>query len=138
MTTIRPALRSFVLQALVTPAHGLEVIRRLRERSSDAYRASPGSIYPALHLLEQQGLVRSWKGPSPERGGRRRRYYELTLDGVRAAEEQRAALGRLVSLGSTRFGSSEAALASRRVGRCLELSAFLIGVRRHARGVGAR
>ena len=127
-----------VLAALTTPAHGLEVIRRLRGLSAGRYEPSPGSIYPTLHQLEERGLVRSWNGAAPSRGGRPRRYYELTTEGVKAAEEERGALGRLVSLGSSPTGGAETARASRRVRRCLELSAFLIGVRKSARRAGAR
>jgi PadR family transcriptional regulator, regulatory protein PadR len=69
------------------PAHGYAVIERLRERSGGAFDLPEGTIYPALHRLEQAGLLASrWA----EAGGRRRRVYRLTGRGGRAlAREQR-------------------------------------------------
>jgi PadR family transcriptional regulator PadR len=119
----------FLLHALETPAHGLGVIRRIRERSEGRLLASPGSVYPALHALEARSLVRSWKGSAPARGGRPRRYYELTVEGVRAAEEQRRALSRLVAPNPLEARSGARHAAARRVRRCLELSAFLVSLR---------
>ncbi|AKI98587.1 Hypothetical protein AA314_00214 [Archangium gephyra] len=50
-------------------------------------------MYPALKALEREGLLRSFDGdPMPERGGRPRRYYELTGEGRKVAREQRTAL----------------------------------------------
>jgi len=56
-----------------------------------------GSVYPALKALEREGLVCSFEGaPLPERGGRPRRYYELTGEGRRAALEQKRAVPGLL------------------------------------------
>lgn len=54
--------------------HGYEMLQELSERTNELWRPSPGSLYPALQLLEDQGLVRS-----VDDDGRRR--YELTDDG---------------------------------------------------------
>ncbi|MGH9108043.1 MAG: helix-turn-helix transcriptional regulator, partial [Acidimicrobiales bacterium] len=68
----RGGVRRAILWALSEgPAHGYEVMRRLEERSAGAWRPSPGSVYPTLQLLEDQGLVRS-----TSEGGTR--TYELT------------------------------------------------------------
>jgi PadR family transcriptional regulator, regulatory protein PadR len=69
------------------PGHGYEVITALRERSRGVLDLPEGSVYPALHRLEDQGLlVSEWKVV----GGRRRRLYRLTGKGADAlAEEQR-------------------------------------------------
>ncbi len=56
------------------PMHGYEMLQELAERTHDLWRPSPGSLYPALQLLEDQGLVRS-----VTEDGRRR--FELTDDG---------------------------------------------------------
>ncbi|HEY8526560.1 MAG TPA: PadR family transcriptional regulator [Acidimicrobiales bacterium] len=53
------------------PGHGYDLIMRLDERSGGTWRPSPGSIYPTLQLLEDEGLARS-----VERDGKR--VYELT------------------------------------------------------------
>jgi PadR family transcriptional regulator, regulatory protein PadR len=69
------------------PAHGYAVIERLRESSGGEFDYPEGTIYPALHKLESEGLVSSrWA----EAGGRRRRVYSLTRRG-RVAAERRAA-----------------------------------------------
>jgi DNA-binding PadR family transcriptional regulator len=75
----RGYLDAFVLAALDTgPAHGYGIIRNLRRRSQDVFRFSEGAVYPALHRLERDGLVRSrWAVTR----GRRRRVYRITPAG---------------------------------------------------------
>jgi PadR family transcriptional regulator, regulatory protein PadR len=69
---------------------GLEIIEKVRARTGGQLVLDGGSVYPALKALEREGLVRSFEGePLPERGGRPRRYYELTGEGRRAAFEQK-------------------------------------------------
>lgn len=79
--------KAALLQALVTgPGFGLELIERVKERTKGAVVLHQGSIYPALRDLEREGFLRSWDGETtPDRGGRPRRYYELTAEGRRAA-----------------------------------------------------
>ncbi|MCP2323359.1 DNA-binding PadR family transcriptional regulator [Hamadaea flava] len=63
------------------PAHGYAVIAALRERSQGVFDLPEGTVYPALHRLENAGLVVSrWEQATP----RRRRVYELTGDGRHA------------------------------------------------------
>ena len=63
------------------PAHGYLVIQRMRERSRGVFDYPEGSVYPALHRLEEAGLVSaSWDAVS----GRRRKTYELTKKGGEA------------------------------------------------------
>ena len=60
------------------PVHGYAVITALRDRSGGAFEVPEGTVYPALHRLENAGLVVSrWEQATP----RRRRVYELTPDG---------------------------------------------------------
>ena len=70
-----------------SPAHGYEVMRRLEERSGGIWRPSPGSVYPTLQMLEDEGLVRS-----EERDGTR--TYELTEDGRNEASKATDPAGR--------------------------------------------
>jgi DNA-binding PadR family transcriptional regulator len=57
------------------PAHGYVIIDMLRERSAGTFDLPEGTVYPALHRLEEDGLLSSqWS----ETGGRRRRVYQLT------------------------------------------------------------
>lgn len=54
------------------------------------------AVYVTLDRLEKKGLARSWKGePTPEPGGRAKRYFELTDEGRTALEESRQMLRRL-------------------------------------------
>jgi PadR family transcriptional regulator len=75
-------LDALVLAALEQePAHGYAIIKRLQRRSEDVFRLPEGTVYPALHRLERDGLVKSrWTAAS----GRRRRVYRLTRSGAEA------------------------------------------------------
>jgi len=68
------------------PRNGYQLMQELEERSGGAWRPSPGSIYPALSQLEDEGLVRS-----DENAGRR--AFQLTDAGRAYLEENREALG---------------------------------------------
>ena len=68
------------------PRNGYQLMQELEERSGGVWRPSPGSIYPALSQLEDEGLVRS-----DESAGRR--AFQLTDDGRAYIEENRDALG---------------------------------------------
>jgi DNA-binding PadR family transcriptional regulator len=73
----------FLLLAIVAdePAHGYRIIEELKRRSGGAFELPEGTVYPALHRLEQNGLLAStWADGT----GRRRRVYRLTGRGRRA------------------------------------------------------
>jgi DNA-binding PadR family transcriptional regulator len=78
-----------LLSALATEArHGWGVIEHVRRASGGRFDYPEGTIYPALHRLEQVGLLRStWS----QVDGRRRRVYELTRRGERALASRRKA-----------------------------------------------
>lgn len=77
----RPNVRAAVLALLAErPMHGYEMITELETRTGGVWRPSPGSVYPTLQLLEDEGLI-----VSEESGGRRR--FTLT-DAGRAEAEQ--------------------------------------------------
>ena len=60
------------------PTYGYEIAQTVAGRSQGYFDLKEGSLYPALHRLEQQKLVKSsWR----EVDGRRRKYYELTATG---------------------------------------------------------
>jgi PadR family transcriptional regulator len=96
------------------PGHGYEVITRLRERSDGAFELPEGTVYPALHRLEEAGLLASaWDVVS----GRRRRIYRLTPAGAAAlaeqAEQWRAFSGSVARV----LGTPAAGMASRPIPR---------------------
>src|SRR6516225_5204080 len=82
-------LDMIVLTALSAgPAHGYAAIEEIRRRSGQAFDLPEGTIYPALHRLEQASLLSSrWVTSA---SGRRRRIYTLTRRGARALIERRA------------------------------------------------
>lgn len=74
--------RTIILDALADgPKHGYEVIKALEERSAGRYVPSPGTVYPTLQYLEDQGLVRSHEEAE-------RRVYQLTEAGQAELETQ--------------------------------------------------
>jgi len=76
-------VRGLLLAALLEdPAHGYELMRRLEEQADGRWRPSPGSVYPLLQMLEDEGLVRG----SDEAG---RKVYELTPEGRAQADDSR-------------------------------------------------
>jgi DNA-binding PadR family transcriptional regulator len=62
------------------PMHGYEMIQEIAERSGGAWKPSPGSVYPTLQLLEDEGLI-----VSESEGGKK--LFSLTDEGRTAAEE---------------------------------------------------
>src|SRR3954462_12958020 len=72
------------------PAHGYAILERLRERSGGAFNLPEGTIYPALHRLEEAGLLKSSWAPGATR---RRRVYAVTPKGRRALGSRRAEWG---------------------------------------------
>lgn len=84
-------VRGLLLAALLDgPAHGYELMRRLEERAGGRWRPSPGSVYPLLQLLEDEGLVRELlEDEGLVRGTDQdgRRVYELTETGRAKADQ---------------------------------------------------
>lgn len=79
----RGDVRSAILALLAErPMHGYEIIAELSQRTEGLWRPSPGSIYPTLQLLEDEGLI---VAQSDEAGGKRR--FSLTEEGQQAAAE---------------------------------------------------
>jgi PadR family transcriptional regulator, regulatory protein PadR len=77
-------------------AYGVPISKELRNLAGR--EVSLGSIYAALDRIEQKGHVTSRLGdPTPERGGRAKRYFRVTRTGVRALRTTRAALTSLWS-----------------------------------------
>ncbi|GAB2459663.1 helix-turn-helix transcriptional regulator [Nocardioides hungaricus] len=80
-SSIRGHLDLLVIASLATtPSHGYALIDSLRRLSGGTLDFAEGSLYPVLHKLEHEGLIRS----SWDRGdGRRRRVYRVTASGRR-------------------------------------------------------
>lgn len=75
------------------PINGFAIGQRLKQVSGDVLQVSDGSLYPALHKLEQEGWIRSeWKTSA---AGRRARFYSLTRRGRQQLEREAGNWDRL-------------------------------------------
>lgn len=102
------------------PAHGYAIISALRDRSEGMFDLPEGTIYPALHRLEDSGLlVSSWA----EAEGRRRRVYGLTDKGVAALAAEQTQWQRFASGMQAVLGWSAQAAWRPATGRTLAWSA---------------
>jgi transcriptional regulator len=74
---LRGTLDLLILKALTTgPQHGLGVSRRIEQLTGGTFQVKPGSLFPALHRLEERGWLKADWGVSDT--NRRARYYQLT------------------------------------------------------------
>ena len=92
---LQGTLDLLVLRALQAgPAHGWAIAQRLQHVSRDVLRVGQGSLYPALHRLEERGWVKAVWGVSDR--GRRARFYTLTARGRRQLERELASWDQFV------------------------------------------
>ena len=91
---VQGTLDLLILKILaLEPLHGFAVSVRLRQVSGDVLQVSDGSLYPALHKLEQEGWIKAeWK---TSENNRRVKFYELTHLGRRQLEQETANWDRL-------------------------------------------
>lgn len=77
---LQGTLDMLLLKALqLGPLHGYAIARRVQQFSNDVLRVEEGSLYPALHRMEERGWVESEWGVSEN--NRRSKYYRLTRKG---------------------------------------------------------
>jgi PadR family transcriptional regulator PadR len=85
---LRGTLPTLILEALEhEPKHGYLIAKRIKERSRGILDFKEGTLYPALHKLENDGLVESYEGTE---NGRQRRYYRIAQAGRGALAKDRA------------------------------------------------
>jgi len=91
---VQGTLDLLILKILaLEPLHGWAISQRLKQVSSDVLQVSDGSLYPALHKLEQEGWITAeWK---PSENNRRAKFYSLTRLGRRELEKEAANWNRL-------------------------------------------
>ncbi|MBV8819028.1 MAG: PadR family transcriptional regulator [Acidobacteriaceae bacterium] len=89
---VQGTLDMLILRTLLFgPAHGHEIAKHIQHTTEDVLQVQHGSLYPALHRLERQGLITAkWEAAAKD-GKREFKYYRLTLPGRRAltAEESK-------------------------------------------------
>ena len=92
---LQGTLALLVLETLASagPLHGYAITSRIQRASDDLLRVEEGSLYPALHRMEQQGWLRSKWGLSEK--NREARFYSLTAKGRRQLERERESWARL-------------------------------------------
>ena len=85
---LRGTLDMLILKTLsLTPLHGLGISRRIEQITNGVFQVKPGSLFPALHRMEQEAWIAGTWGESEN--NRRAKYYEITADGrARLGEEQ--------------------------------------------------
>ena len=102
---LQGSLELLVLKILArrAPLHGYAIMTSIEQISDDVLRVEEGSLYPALHRMEESGWIRAEWGTSE--AGRKARVYSLTATGRKqlAAEESRwnavaAAVGRVLRM----------------------------------------
>ncbi|HTU99233.1 MAG TPA: PadR family transcriptional regulator [Luteitalea sp.] len=77
------------------PLHGWAIGQRIRQLSAEVLQVQQGSLYPALHKLEEQGWIDATWGESENK--RRAKYYALTTAGRKRLREETAQWERLSS-----------------------------------------
>ena len=91
---VQGTLDMLILKILaLEPLNGWAVSQRLKQISSDVLQVSDGSLYPALHKLEQKGWISAeWKASG---NNRRAKFYSLTRLGLKQLEKEAANWNRL-------------------------------------------
>jgi transcriptional regulator len=93
-TLLQGTLDLLILKSLATgELHGLGVSRRIEQVTSGAFVVQPGSLFPALHRLEEMGWLTSEWGASEN--NRRAKYYRLTTAGRRQLGQEEAEWKRI-------------------------------------------
>lgn len=91
---VQGTLDLLILKTLaLQPLHGWAIAQRIKQLSNEVLQVNQGSLYPALHRLEQQAWIRAEWGESEH--NRRAKYYSLTRAGRRQLEREAASWDRL-------------------------------------------
>lgn len=92
---LQGTLDMLILKTLLPgPAHGHTIAHAIERSSDEVLQVEHGSLYPALHRLEDQGLIASFWGTSEN--NRKAKYYRLTLPGKRHLTKERSRWEALV------------------------------------------
>ena len=91
---IQGTLDLLILKTIaLEPMHGWAIAKRIQQVSQEVLQVQQGSLYPALHRLEQQGWIKAhW---AETETGRKAKFYGFTRDGRNQLEKELANWGRL-------------------------------------------
>ena len=93
-TLLQGTLDLLILKSLVTgEMHGLGISRRVQQITGGTFVVKPGSLFPALHRMEDEGWISYFWGESET--NRRARYYRLTKAGRKQLEVETKRWGRI-------------------------------------------
>ncbi len=91
---VQGTLDLLILQTVsLEPKHGWAIAKRIQQISNEVLQVQQGSLYPALHRLEQQGWIRAKWDESET--GRQAKFYSLTSAGRTQLEKEKESWGRL-------------------------------------------
>jgi transcriptional regulator len=92
---LQGTLDMLVLKTLsLQPLHGLGISRRIDQITDGVFQVKPGSLFPALHRMEQEGWIKGAWGESENK--RRAKFYELTAAGRRRLGEEKRSWTQVV------------------------------------------
>ena len=95
MELMKGTLDLLVLKTLaIEPRHGVGIADRIEQVTRGAFQVRPGSLFPALHRLEQDGFIRGEWSETP--GGHRAKYYRITAAGRRQLTHEKRNWARIV------------------------------------------
>jgi PadR family transcriptional regulator, regulatory protein PadR len=93
-TLLQGTLDMLILKSLVAgEMHGLGISRRIQQITRGTFAVKPGSLFPALHRMEEEGWLSSFWGDSEN--NRRAKYYRLTKPGQNQLEIETKRWGRI-------------------------------------------
>jgi PadR family transcriptional regulator, regulatory protein PadR len=91
---LQGTLDLLILRSLVAgEMHGLGISRRIQQITGGTFAVKPGSLFPALHRMEEEGWISSFWGDSEN--NRRAKYYRLTKPGTKQLELETKRWGRI-------------------------------------------
>lgn len=93
-TLLQGTLDLLILKSLVAgEKHGLGISRRIQQITGGTFVVKPGSLFPALHRMEEEGWISAFWGESET--NRRAKYYRLTKAGQKQLEAEKKRWGRI-------------------------------------------
>ncbi len=102
---LKGTLPSLILEILAQESsHGYRIAQKIKQSSDGLLDFKEGTLYPALHKLENEGSVESYEGTE---NGRARRYYRITKSGRKALNQDRAEWRQLSRAVSTILGEAQ-------------------------------
>lgn len=96
---LSPAAFHILVALADADRHGYAIMQEVAERTGGRTRLNPGTLYTTIARLLEEGLIEEVDARPSAGDDERRRYYRITRDGRRAAQEELARLGDLLALG---------------------------------------